>query len=324
MRGKSFALRDCSFRKRSPVLRSAARSAAEPCNSGSSCAPPQPPAFLPVASEPWQRRSRRMSMLAVTSRPSRAMRTVLGVATAAMLLGGCGLPRATQLGSPAIDGLRTDPDGRGLWATYLGGACDGPARLDVDEGADRVTVRVLVAGDADEGPGASCVAVGIPRTVHADLSAPLRRRSISDGARVVVPFDGSRLLQPQGLPEGFVVTQETGGYDESSRTAGWTRSFGRPSSTELGAPCRSDPGSFSISVGGPRGEQPPFFFRRTGTVAVPGGTGRLFEQPPSVRYLYFERQGTAVSITSALDCGGDKLLTPPQLAALAQSLVPVM
>ena len=79
-----------------------------------------------------------------------------------------------------------------------------------------------------------------------------------------------------------------------------------------------------IAVGGPLGRQLPSYVRRTGTVAVPGGKGRLYENGPSVRTLDFARQGTAVSITSAVNCGGEKLLSPQQLAALARSLVPAV
>ena len=203
---------------------------------------------------------------------------------------------------PRIEGLRTDPDGRGLVATYTGGACDGPASLVVAQRNDRVEVAIRVLPPPGQDGTTFCPAIGIARSVHADLAEPLAKRTVFADGEPVEPYDGADLVVPDRLPDGFALLSESG----SREAAGWTQTYGPPRDESLGAPCRPGQRSLSVSTG-PRvleAFSAPYF-RDEGPVDAGDGDARLYSQADgSVRYLGLLVSGQPVSLAYGVDCGG--------------------
>lgn len=173
------------------------------------------------------------------------------VLTAIVLLAGCASPtvasggRATSSAasnaaapsvtsgdsSDLIYGLVKDSDNKGLVASYIGGGCDGPARLAVTETASRIDVSVLVGPDPNG--ATACSAVGYTRTVAARLAKPVGDRMIFSGTHRQVPFDGARKLVPSALPASFSQHREwSGGEPEPDPGPSSTVSSGSTSSVD--------------------------------------------------------------------------------------------
>ncbi len=247
------------------------------------------------------------------------------------------LDPAEGISSP--EGVRTDPDGQGLAASYTGGACDGPARLDVAESADAVTLRITVVREQDV-----CIAIGIGRTVEARLTSPLGDRPVlvteqrdgPEGAfsqRRLVPFDGSRLLSPASLPPSYELRNEGGSRDretDPSPTASWSRTYTTPERppTASGA-CGPGPAPLQLDQGpaaGPGYGGPDW--RQDGNVQIGAATATVlrgrndFTGMPLGLALTWQGAGGTVTLASQVGCGGDTVLTLDELVTVARSLRP--
>lgn len=235
-------------------------------------------------------------------------------------------PSAFDEPGEPVDGLRTDPGGRGLVVNYTGGACDGPARLDVQEAPDRVDLRVVVDRAAD-----TCIAIGISRTLSARLKAPLGERVVWAGPQRLVPFDGARLLEPGYLPPGSSLRQEDGrgtGDRESPvrATWWWTRTYGAPRTVP---DCSLDVGGIPWFLHqGPADEQgfTGQEWQDRGLHRVGAATARLresrYEGERNGWALTWEGAGGTVTLSSRPACDEDAIPSEAEFLRVARSLRP--
>ena len=261
----------------------------------------------PPVAEIRRRRQRRL-----LARAGGALAVVALLGAAAATLPGLDRPREGVVANGPgglgqdrhpIEGLRTDPDGRGLVAAYVGGACDGPDSLLVEETDDRVDVAVRVLPRPGDDEGTICPAVGIGRTVRADLAEPLGDRAVYASGKLVEPYDGADLVVPSRLPDGFVLLSES----SNPGSGGWTQTYGTPRADGLAEPCRPDQRSLSIATGQRvRDAFSAPYFLDEGPVDAGDGDARLYSQGSTgpVRYLALEVAGQPVSVSYSSDCGG--------------------
>ncbi|MBO0811385.1 MAG: hypothetical protein J2P23_04985 [Microlunatus sp.] len=256
---------------------------------------------------------------------------VVGLA-GVVVLAACGQPAGAPAGPASvelrlIDGIRTDPDHRGLVVSYTGGACDGPARLVLTEGKTRIRARVMVRQDARR---EVCAAVGISRTVRARLAQPIGDRKVWVSGRRYVPFDGARLLVPSALPSGFGRRSETGLSAESASTPAtpvvtttWVTSFNSDPSAPTGETCPAAEGSLDVRIGPADGYQ-PHGRTKIGTVRIGTASADLYrdgtaKRPTSLAYIWTDRRGR-VEVDNTVGCMGDRLLSKAALLRVAESL----
>lgn len=219
-----------------------------------------------------------------------------------------------------IDSVRTDPDGRGLVAAYTGGACDGPATLEAEEFSDRVEIVVQTEPKPGRSAEDACILIGIGSTVRADLQAPLGDRDVVSGGRVLDVYDGSNLIIPTQLPDGFTLTSEAG----TAQGAGWSQTYSRLQPDRSASACNPDARSISVTTGpSALDSYSAPHFRDQGDVRVGDATGRHYTQPGApVQYLTLRVDGAPVALTYSADCGS---AAPPltDLTEFAELLRPV-
>lgn len=146
---------------------------------------------------------------------------------------------------PAWSAARTSEDGMSILLVFTGAAefdptdaCTLKYRGDVQESEDSVTIGLIAirhaTQDSADSDGATdnvvCPGVGYPRWVTVALAEPLGDRHLID-ARTGAPrpaFDGSMLLEPSWLPEGWVLRGEGTGYPLADTSHVWSRGWGLP------------------------------------------------------------------------------------------------
>lgn len=232
---------------------------------------------------------------------------------------------------------RTDPDPRVVVVSYLGGACDGPARLQATERNGVVALGLTV-----EHRSGGCRSSGFFDVARVRLSAPLARRPVVDAAaKRPVPsrsalFDGSYLLTPTGLPPGFALVSERGDTDpRSGRGAGalWSRTWApvrarRSSSPVPEATCDAAPRrSVTLWQGATetldltRGE-----WVSAGTVTVAGSRVALKRQRVTadlaVRWRD-ARTGQQLALVTSIGCSGQRPYGAADVERIISSLRPV-
>lgn len=237
-----------------------------------------------------------------------------------------------------IDGLLTEPDGNGLVASYIGGECDGPARLAVAETVTRIDVEVLVgpSPEAEE----VCSAVGFSRSVAARLAQPVDDRPIYSNDRRLVPFDGSRRLFPSALPPDFIKGNEesmsTPPSDSAAPSSGsptsaegvdvttqWTVAYAQPQ-TETDNRCTPTRGSVAVNVGPTNLNDSSTGWTLIDSASIDGHPAQLWREgsadaPRGWAYAWTADQGS-VEVLALGNCEGDRVLSPTELLPIAQSL----
>lgn len=243
-----------------------------------------------------------------------------------LLLAGCGPAGGggSRVGANLVDGIRTDPDQRGLVVAYTGGECDGPAHLQVTETAARIDADVVLG----RGHGGACGAVGYLRTLTARLEQPVGAREVWSGGRRQVPFDGARLLAPTSLPAAFTGVQERGSAFPATEapapsvTTLWVVTRFDPASRSADGACHPGRGFLEIHLG-PR---PARWSRghQVGTVDVGSRKADLFRSGRAARPTSWALAWTAgrrsVVVQSGGDCEGDQILGRAELLQVARSL----
>ena len=249
-------------------------------------------------------------------------------------------PVTTSTVTPRIDGLITDSDQRGLVAAYIGGGCDGPARLAVTETASRIELDVRIGPDPN-GPE-PCPAMGYSRTVAARLTRPIGQRLIFSGGHRLLPFDGSRRQIPTALPPKFTPgTQSFGSEpapdpalpgptagthgstaDAQYATTRWTLVYGQPQPP--GNHCTPTRGLLQITVGPTDADFFASGWTRTVAASIAGHPTRLWREgppkaPTSWAYSWTADQGS-VEVLAQTGCRGDRILDPTELLEVAQFL----
>ncbi len=252
--------------------------------------------------------------------------STLGVA--GLLLVQCGLSGCTSvsLSSNVIEGIRSDPDHQGLVVSYVGGLCDGSARLVINETPTRIDATVIVRLRRSDCPG-----VGIPSTVAARLGRPIGDRTIWAGGRQQIPFDGARLLVPS-LPADYTGLSETGSSVGSGSTPAdvgvtttWdtTRFVLRPNTKPDS--CEPRPSSVQIRLG-PATSDRFHPEARIRSVAIGSATANLYRIGRSKKASGWAYVWTvdehSIELTTGTSCDGDQLLSPAELLHIAESLRP--
>ena len=241
-----------------------------------------------------------------------------------------------------IYGLLTDSDQMGLTASYIGGACDGPARLAVMESATRIDLAVEVSADPN-GPE-FCPALGIGRTVAARLARPIGDRTIFSRSVRQLPFDGSRRQLPTALPANFVKGVEEFGSepatdptlptktssssganrDAANSTTRWTVTYHQPQPPKN--VCTPTRGIVQVHLGPAGSEAFTSGWIATTVVSIAGHQARLWRAgdpgaPTGWAYVWAADRGT-VEVVALTGCQRDRILDPLELLAVAQSLKP--
>ena len=199
-----------------------------------------------------------------------------------------------------VEGVRTDPGGGALVATYTGGACDGPARLDVQESTDRVELSIRLT-DPPQG-SETCIALAVGGTVRDDLSSPLGTRAVlADGVALRV-FDGADLVVPRPLPAGFEFASEAGSQDRDA----WTQTFTNTPADRTTGACDPKRRSFSTQTGpGVASDLTNSYITEEPTVTTRNGPARQFRnEAAALRLLTLNVKGHPVSVAYSADCGG--------------------
>jgi len=241
---------------------------------------------------------------------------------------GCALGRPETVGSQLIDGVRSDPDRRGLVVSYVGGACDGPAHLVLTESSTRVELNVVVQASSG-----ACADVGIPRTVGARLAQPIGQRTVWAGGREQILFDGAALLVPSSLPADFAGMAERGLSTEPASTPAeslvttiWvtTHLDGGPDSTSDEG--RVTRGAIEGQIG-PTSTDPFRGGTRVRTVKVGTNVAHLYrfgssKTPRGWAYVWTV-DARRIQVKNDINCPGDRLLSPTELLRVAESLRPV-
>lgn len=218
-----------------------------------------------------------------------------------------------------LTGLRTDPDGRGVVVTY-GGGCERSHRLTARETTGSVALSLYV-----DGTGLDCAASHQTVTARVRLRAPLGSRAIMQEGRPLVPFDGTRLLQPTALPTGLQTLTADIAYAPFAPAPVVTTTWGRTWSILL-RDFRCPPGgrgTMTLVQGPPapppRGDDPGS--RSLGTRDVGGATAQLrvrrLAHGPGAS-LSWSAAGGSVTLRSEPGCG--RPLSPDELLAVARSL----
>lgn len=258
---------------------------------------------------------------------------------AILALTGCGLSNVTPVSPDKpgtadrqwIEGIRSDPDHRGLVVNYIGGSCDGPARLVLTESKTRIDARVAVKEKALP-RGVICDAAGHSRIVKARLAQPIGERTIWAAGREYVPFDGARLLEPSTLPPGFTGAAESGSSTKSSAASGsvvitttWVIGRSEPRSTSAVNACPATRGYIEVKIG-PVGADHPVDWTKVGTVKIAAATADLYRQgtpkkPGGWAYLWTINH-SSVEVGNFAGCERDRLLSRTELLRVAESLRP--
>ena len=166
-----------------------------------------------------------------------AVLAVVGVG----LWSSCGDPSGSgsnESAGPAWEAARTSTEGNSIVLVFTGGQeydpsnpCSLDYRADVTETAESVAVGLIaIRPPTPADDNASCDSVGHPRRLEVTLAAPLAGRQLTEqssgSARPV--FDGSQLLEPAWLPDGWLLRGEGVAYPLADTSQAWSRGWGAP------------------------------------------------------------------------------------------------
>ncbi|MDQ4069316.1 MAG: hypothetical protein M3203_07585 [Actinomycetota bacterium] len=214
-----------------------------------------------------------------------------------VLLAACNSGTTLSLAPPpaAIEGLRTEGD-RSLLLTFTGGSprlepsdpCWEGYRPDVVETPTTVTVTIQrIPSSAPMPELSACTTEGYQRAVVIELPGPIGERRIVDGAtgRERRPFDGSTLLAPRALPQGWGLLAERPGFDGPEPSTSWLRTWGPEPAPRAPGECADAPRVDLLQGrGGALGPGEPVDVRgTTGVVTRPPGQVRLAWNEPGGR-----------------------------------------
>ena len=203
-----------------------------------------------------------------------------------------------------VEGVRTDLDGRALVATFTGGACDGPARLDLREWQDRVELSLRLTDPPELDDGSVCKALAVGGSVSADLSRPLGSRVVMAEGVTLRVFDGADLIGPSPVPAGFTLASEVGSQDRAT----WMQTFTNTPADEPAGPCDPRQRSFSTQAGSQvRADMTNAYIVEEPAVSTRSGPARQFRNEAApVRLLTLTVGGRLVSVSYSADCGGPR------------------
>lgn len=238
-----------------------------------------------------------------------------------------------KLGLGSWTGARTSADGRSLLVTLVGGphyrevdGCSVAYSADVEETLSSVRLTLLSARPPVVGE-VTCSSVGHFRTVEVPLDAPLGGRRLIEVQfdREQPVFDGSRLLEPGWLPEGFTLRTEGPGYPNPEQVRSWQRVWAGPQRPPRDGRCTPGDAAIALTQGDAvlvdeypsNGEQP----RRTHDVG--GATATFYDGGRmGVTRLTWIRGGEGFVLSSTPGCAGDTAASEEVLLRIARGLKP--
>lgn len=236
------------------------------------------------------------------------------------------------LGRAGWEGARTSADGRSIVLTLTGGPefdadvhCTVAYRAVVDETPTDVRVEVLSASPSSWS-GGSCNDMGHFRTVGAELTQPLggRRLVQVDGERERPVFDGSLLVEPSWLPDGWGLRSERPGYRNPERVTSWQRTWAGRRPPAAGGRCTATEAGIVLTQGSPElldqqrsmGDGPARAHDVNGHVA----TYQVGGQPPSAARLSWSDGERGFVLETQSGCEGDTLPSEETLLRFARGL----
>jgi len=237
--------------------------------------------------------------------------------------------RTDALASGSWQGARTTADG-GLRIVLVGAAelrPGDPCTADYAGSAvetDR-EVRVTITARSPKPHGEyGCNSLGHSRLVDVSLDEPLGARQLVfepfDGPREV--FDGSELLAPSALPDGWSLLTEARWHPDPGLGVSWNRTWSAPPGDATGGACT--PGMASIGLTqGPADMLGSFTTRgtSTGQFDVRGHLATFLTGGSAADAALVWKEGaTGMALTSTEACLGDTPSTPDELVRFANSL----
>lgn len=239
--------------------------------------------------------------------------------------------RRAQLGQGSWQGARTSGDGRKIKIVLIGGPefeagkpCTVAYAARVEQTPAEVRVELLSASPSADGEVA-CTAEGHYRSVEIDLRKPIGDRRLVEVQfdRVQALFDGSRLAEPQWLPEGWALQNEGPGFPDSVTMSSWRRTWAGPERPPRDNRCTPGDSALMLTQGSAdlvesyptNGEQPV----RTHDVA--GDTATYFEGGSAqVTRLSWAHADQGFVLASMPGCAGDTPASEDTLLRLARAL----
>lgn len=233
-----------------------------------------------------------------------------------------------QLGSGSWSGGRTSPDGESLLIALVGGPeyregnpCTVAYDAEVEETPSEVRLKMLSARPPARGEF-GCTEEGHFRTVQVDLAAPLGTRRLVEVQfdREQPVFDGSRLLKPTWLPDGFSLRHEGAGYPNPEAVTSWQRTWVGPGRAPDGDPCQS-PISLTQGPAALVEEYPSNGEQARRTDDVRGATASYYDGGSAgVIRLAWTHGDEGFVLASMPSCVGDVPASEETLVRIARSL----
>ena len=252
--------------------------------------------------------------------------------TAAMSGGSDDLIDENPLGSGSWTGARTTDDG--LLITFVGGRtyeAGKPCSVDYTARATETEddVRIVIVARSPARPADdffACTAEGHFRSIAVTLERPLGDRTLIEAEfdRTQPVFDGSTLLQPTALPDGWVLLQEEAGYPGSEQATAWSRTWGPPrAAPDADGRCAPTASAMTLTQGPPAVASRPVATggQPVSTHDVGGAEATLTEGTASaIRSLAWARDGVGLELTSFAGCEGTPPASEELLLHVARSL----
>jgi hypothetical protein len=160
------------------------------------------------------------------------------------------------LGPGAWQGARTTGDGFELLLFIVGGPdfdaadpCSVAYVPIVEEMGAEVRVRINGEYPPPTDPNQVCPSLGYLRTVQVPLENPFGTRTLVALGEARGVFDGSTLVQPTWIPEGWSAGLEGPGYPDPRSSLSWSRSWAPPPAPNSGQSCTPSQSGFTLVEG---------------------------------------------------------------------------
>jgi len=141
---------------------------------------------------------------------------------------------------------RSGDDGDTLTIFFTGGAeyvagdpCTIAFEATAAETADSVAVKIVGRSPSPKSSSMGCDDLGYARQISVELGAPLAGRSVveSVSGTLQAVFDGSTLVEPGWLPDGWVLRGEGVAFPTADPSKVWSRSWGAPTDEGADSSC---------------------------------------------------------------------------------------
>jgi hypothetical protein len=230
----------------------------------------------------------------------------------------------------AWSGARTDASGRLVVLSFVGAAefvdgdpCTANYEASVEESGAEVRIELRDARPLAPDGGLACALVGYVRTVTVELAEPLGTRTLFALGQARTVVDGSTLVAPQWVPDGWELTIESPGLPGMSPY--WARTWSPPGVASADGGCAPNlpgitlfEGQTGLIVGAPAGED----LVLEGTHDVNGATA-TYEVDPTVGFAQLSWSvGDLGYVLRSSSCPGDSPVSLDVMLRFARELAP--